>query len=440
MSIRRDVRNLIEETPFVDTHEHLWDETTRLGERPYPGGQPGPARDFSLLATHYIDSDLISAGMTQDGLSRLRAHDTDLEEKWRIFAPIYARCRNTGYLRNLRETVRMLYGEDDLREDNYGVISERIAALIQPGYMRRVLKDVARVEHAQVNSFEDVIFNETAQPDLLCQDLSFVALSTGMNATSMAELSQRSGVAVRALADWHQVIDWAFAAYGPRAIAVKNQSAYGRRLDYEDVPAEEVASLFERFAGHPDSVPSAERKHLQDHLFHYCVRKAVEYDLPVKLHTGYFAGNNGMPLERVRNNAGDLCPILKAHPQARFVIMHNDYPYQDEAIALAKHYSNAYVDMCWAWIINPAAGVRFVKEFLGAAPASKLLTFGGDYGPVEMVPGHAAIARQGLAQGLTELAEEGWIREDELPALIERLMRGNAKELFDYEGTLRAWG
>ncbi len=440
MSVRDDLRILVANTPFIDTHEHLWDEVTRLGERPYPGGQPGPARDFSLLAAHYIDSDLMSAGMTDEDMARLKAHETDLGEKWRIFAPIYARCRNTGYLRNLRETVRMLYGEEDLREDNYVAISERIAALIQPGYMRRVLKDVAKVEHCQVNSFEGVVFNETAQPDLLCQDLSLGALSTGMNAENMALLSQASGIEVRTLEDWHSVIDWAFATYGPRAIAVKNQSAYARRLDFADVPAKEVAGLFQRFADHPGEVRKPERKPLQDHLFHYCVRKTVEYKLPIKLHTGYFAGHNYMPLEQVRQNASDLCLLLKAYPEAQFIIMHNDYPYQDEAIALAKHYSNACIDMCWAWIINPAAGVRFVKEFLGAAPACKLLTFGGDYGPVEMVPGHASIARQGLTQALTELTEEGWLAEGELPALVERLMRGNAREIFDYEGKLKAWG
>jgi hypothetical protein len=74
-----------------------------------------------------------------------------------------------------------------------------------------------------------------------------------------------------------------------------------------------------------------------------------------------------------------------------------------------------------------------------AAPASKLLTFGGDYAMVEMVPGHAAIARQGLAQAMSELVEEGWLRDDEAPALIERLMRGNARALFNYDAKLPAW-
>ena len=137
-----------------------------------------------------------------------------------------------------------------------------------------------------------------------------------------------------------------------------------------------------------------------------------------------------MGTHRVRRNASDLCPLLKDFPDTRFVLMHIGYPYQDEFIALAKHYPNVSIDMCWAWIINPAAGVRFVKEFLLAAPANKLFTFGGDYIPVEPVCRHSCIARLGLTQALTELVDEGWIALEETPVLVERLMRGNALETF----------
>jgi len=113
-----------------------------------------------------------------------------------------------------------------------------------------------------------------------------------------------------------------------------------------------------------------------------------------------------MPLERVSRNPADLCPLLRQYPEARFVLMHIGYPYQDEMLALAKHYANAYVDLCWAWIISPAACVRFVKEFLTAAPVNKLLGFGGDYILIEPVLGHAKIARRGLALALTGLVED----------------------------------
>jgi predicted TIM-barrel fold metal-dependent hydrolase len=226
------------------------------------------------------------------------------------------------------------------------------------------------------------------------------------------------------------VIDWHFETYGPRAVATKNQSAYVRRLDYEDVPKEVAAPLFARHLREKDGLNPEETKALQDHLWRYCVRRATEAGLPVKLHTGYYAGVNRMPLARVGQNLNDLCPILMDFPQARFVLMHITYPYQDQLITLAKHFANVYVDMCWAWIMNPAVSVRFLKEYLLAAPANKLFTFGGDYFSVESVYGHSRIARQGIAQALSELVEEGWLAERDALALVEPLMNGNAREVF----------
>nr|WP_187436052.1 amidohydrolase family protein [Bradyrhizobium hipponense] len=78
---------------------------------------------------------------------------------------------------------------------------------------------------------------------------------------------------------------------------------------------------------------------------------------------------------------------LPSVAETRFALMHIGYPYEHEFIALAKHYPKAAIDMCWAWIINPVAGVRFLKEFLMAVPSSKIFTFGGDYVAVEPIYG-----------------------------------------------------
>jgi len=430
-----EIKHLIQQTAFVDTHEHLWEERTRIEGAKNPGETSIPS-DIGILFFHYADADLVSAGLSPDDRAKALNPVTDVDEKWRILGPAYARTRHTGYLQNVRESVRLLFGEDDITDSNYREISERIKKQIQPRYYYRILREVANIEHCQVNSFEHPVFNLTDYPDLLCQDLSFVGLSTGPNVRSVSE---HAGLEVHTLKDWHEVVDWVFATYGPKAIAMKNQSAYARRLDYEQVSMEDAAPLFERYVNDPKGLNDAELKAVQDHMFHYCVDKSVEYKLPVKLHTGYYAGWASMHLHRVRQNASDLCPILMAHPKAKFVLMHIDYPYQDEAIALAKQFPNAYIDMCWAWIINPAAGVRFVREFLMAASHRKLLTFGGDYGPVEMVPGHAAIARKGLAQAISSLVKEDWLNSKDVPSVIDCLMRGNAHEIFDYEGTLKAW-
>ena len=111
--------------------------------------------------------------------------------------------------------------------------------------------------------------------------------------------------------------------------------------------------------------------------------------------------------------------------------MHICYPYYEELIAVAKQWANAYVDMCWSWIINPAAAKDFLKKYLVTAPANKILTFGGDYIPVEPVIGHAAIARRGITLALAELVEEGWMTLDDAIEKADMIMHGNARRIFD---------
>lgn len=430
-TLAADIRALVDKTPIVDTHEHLWSESKRIQEK--TDQKVEPALDFGYLFGHYSDADLRSIGMPQKDISALFAGQVAPRDKWKRLAPYYARSRNTGYMRFIRESVRALYDEDDIREDNCEAIGEKLYADIQPGFYKRILVEVSNIEYTHVNALDGPVFRATEeQPELLAQDLWIVGLGS---AVKMSTLEQCAGGPVGTLEEAHGAIDRAFAEYGPRAIAVKDQSAYGRSLDYRAVSNDEAALLFARFAKDEQSLTPEELKTLQNHLFRYCVTKATEYNLPVKLHTGY-----GMVLERNREHLTDLRPVMADFPDTKFVLMHIAYPYQDALIALCKQMPQVYVDMCWAWILNPAASVRFVKEFLMAAPASKLFPFGGDFRPVELVPGHVRMARQGIAQALTELVMEGWLAESDLPDLVERLLRGNAHEHYDLERTLKNWG
>ena len=163
------------------------------------------------------------------------------------------------------------------------------------------------------------------------------------------------------------------------------------------------------------------------------MEKATANNLPVKMHTGYYAGENEMPLSRVRNNPGSACELCRAAPDTRFVFMHICWPYYEEMIAAAKQYTNAYIDMCWAWIINPVGAKDFLKKYLVTAPANKVFTFGADYIFVENVVGHAIMARQGITQALSELVDEGWLLLDDALDLVEPIMRGNARRVFDLQ-------
>jgi len=81
----------------------------------------------------------------------------------------------------------------------------------------------------------------------------------------------------------------------------------------------------------------------------------------------------------VRSNQGDLCRLYEDFPDARFVIFHIGYPYHHEVVAIAKHYHNVFVDMCWAWLLDPAESIQFLRSFITAVPYNKLFAFAGDY-------------------------------------------------------------
>jgi hypothetical protein len=55
---------------------------------------------------------------------------------------------------------------------------------------------------------------------------------------------------------------------------------------------------------------------------------------------------------------------------------------------------------------------------------------------VEPVVGHAALARQGITIALGKLVDEGWLDRDAALELVDPIMRGNARVLFDLENKM----
>jgi predicted TIM-barrel fold metal-dependent hydrolase len=198
------------------------------------------------------------------------------------------------------------------------------------------------------------------------------------------------------------------------------------------VPVEDAEKLFQkRLEGR--SLTSEEEKCMQDHLFWFCVEQANRHQLPVKLHTGYYARTDNMPLVRVGQNPADISDLCLRSPETRWMFMHTCYPYGDELVTIAKQFKNAHVQMCWSWIIDPIGSKNFLKKYIVTAPVNKIHLFGGDYTYVENVLGHARVARSGFYAALKELVEEGYLSQEDALELVEPLLRGNAWRIFNLE-------
>ena len=420
-----NIKDLIEkkvfETPFIDTHEHLIDEYERLGcIEPII-----PCDDWALLLNHYFDFDLISAGISKGKIDKLFSKQLNPIDKWRILNEYWPYLKNTTSGIVFRNTIKTLYGIDEISEDNILELQKRYEQTRKKGFYKYIIQDIANIKLCHVHSPLSAC-KKSESPDLLLQDIAL----NGLIQVVEKPYSVPENFKINSLSDWHSLIDWWFSEYYQIAKGVKIGNAYFRRLDFERVEGSEVEKTFIKKIGLQIISPEEEKK-LQDHLFWYCVDKATSYGLPVKMHTGQWAMNNVMNMHWVKDNPSDCASLCKLAPNTKFVFFHLCYPHYEEMLSLAKSYSNAYIDMCWSWSINPLAAKDFLKKFILTVPNNKIFTFGGDDKIVENLIGHAFVARKGIAQALTELVTENWITMSDALDLVDHLMYKNAEKTFE---------
>lgn len=419
---------LIDATPWIDTHEHLLEERHRLRDDAYEFievlGDPAviPADWTGLIVWGYALDDLVSAGLALASAEAFKRDGLGPLEKWDLVAPYIEAARLTGYMRAVDLTTQRLFGQRVSRS-TCAEIDRGCRELRRPGYYRYVLNDVANVERCQVNSLEADPFCETATPDLLDQDISLVGLVRGRHARA----EHLSGIEVGTLDDYVQVIEWVFAQYAHRAVAAKCMWAYFRSLAVGPIDGP-PRQAFERLRR--DGEDHADRRRVEDFLFRRCLELATEAGLPVKLHLGSLAHNGNPHLCEIYGCVADVTRLVQEYPRTTFVLMHMAWPQQEQLLALAKHQPNVVAEMSWTWIVAPRSACEFVQRFLTTVPATKLLCFGADYLTVENVVGHAELARRGLQCALEGLVESDWLTIENAMDLVPLLMRGNAQRIF----------
>lgn len=423
-----DLARHIQDTAVVDTHEHLQKEYEWVSE--------GPGDVLADLFTNYVPADLVTAGASPEAMRRLTdAGNPDIEGRWAGVEKAFDATRFTGYGEAVRILAKEVYGIERITAQALRDAQPTLDQLRQPGGRLQLLRDRANLDHTQTDDFCYPCLPDESGPDFFLYDLSWRAFCSGQ--INQEELANETGMTVKDLATLRQAMEGLFDKYAPCAIAVKSQHAYGRTLRWEDrTDADAARALQKVLTGEAGDIDVQTSLCLGDWCWARGVELAIKHNLPFKLHTGYYAGNNYMVVDRIK--AGNLCPLLIKYPEANFVLMHASYPYNDELIALTKHFSNVWADMCWAWSISPRTCMQFVRQFLHTAPANKLFAFGGDTGWPTSSFAYAIQMRKWLTRALEAEVAEGDLTEAQAIDLATRLMRGNQLACFDVQGTRRA--
>jgi len=421
-----DLQLHIQQSALCDTHEHLAGEERYLAE--------GPDLLQSLF-DNYITADLIVAGAAPAAVAALLdKQNPDLRARFAGIANAWQAVRHTGYGEAVRLIARECYELDELTADGLEAAQTTHAALVAPGMRYQLLHDRANLDHVQVDNFTRACQPDRSGTDFFFYDISWVSFCNG--APDLPAVTEETGIEVRDLESLRAAMTEIFRQQSPCAIAVKTQHAYNRTLLWQERTDAEAAQALARYLTNPDAMTVADRLCLGDWSLARGVELAIAHNLPIKIHTGYYAGHSRMPVERIR--AGHLAALLAKYPSARFVLMHIAYPYGQELIALAKHYPNVYVDLCWAWSIDPYSTRDFVRRYLHAVPTNKLFVFGGDTSWPTAAIAYTYQARQWLTRTLQAEIDEGFFSEPEAIDLATQFMQRNQYECFHVTDKRRA--
>ena len=417
-----DLFQHIQALPLVDTHEHLRKEDDWVHD--------GPADVLCDLYSNYVPADLISAGAAAEAVGHLTDPSAGSNaERFAAIRPAWQSIRHTGYGEAVHILADEVYGlGPDWGPADLEGAQSKLTEWRQPGGRRELMQKTGGIDHCQTDDFCWPCLTDASGPDFFFYDINWAGFCNGQ--IDAENLVTETGVTVTDLATLRQAMSSIFSLYAESAIAVKAQHAYIRTLLWhERSDAEAEAALDTTLRG--GDVDESTRLALGDWCWARGVELAIEHDLPFKLHTGYYAGTDRMPVSRIAS--GNLCGLLAKYLDCRFVMMHIAYPYSQELVALTKHYRNVYADLCWAWSIDPYSGMDFVRRFLHAAPSNKLFAFGGDTSWPTSAVAYAIQARRWMTRALQGEVDDGLLTESQAMDLATRLLHDNQYDCFRVE-------
>lgn len=395
------------EMDIVDAHEHLGPERERLETKV----------DALHLFSHYCRTDLICAGMTPEQYDALIDVSIPLERRWASFRPFLPHIRQCSYARPALEAAREFYGFDEINDETYRPLSERMAAENTPGIYRRVLRDRCRILTALTQC------GRIASDDGLLTPL--LHMGHFADVPSAEHIEQRAAelcMTVTSLDDYVAVVrvgleNWkADGVVGvkmissPAAEAVKDKRA--------------AAEAFALIRGGVDVAPEATRP-LYTYLMHEMLDICAELDLVVAVHMGMWGDFRTLDPQW-------MIGLLPQHPETRFDLYHMGMPWVRVAGVIGKNNPNAWANLCWTHIISPRMTVSALDEYIDLIPLNKIIGFGGDYSSrcVEKVYGHLKMARENIAEVLAGRIDRGLMGFDEAVEICRLWLYENPRQLY----------
>jgi hypothetical protein len=376
---------------------------------------------YHLLHSTYLMQDVVSAGGKRIDMTKISS--LPVEDLWDSLGVFLDYTRNSSYYDHFVRGFKKLYdfAGPYFTRDNVAALSSQV----QENYEDYPAWFDAAFQKA---GFEIMFNDQYWNPFNVDIDTQHFALVFHINALvnniGYRPLGEEDDFKNHTLDDYLDFCDKQFQKnLDHGAVCIKNSMAYGRSIYYEDVPYETATALYEKAK---ISLSEAETKQLQDFMFHWIIKKSIEHDLPIQIHTGYLAGN-GNTLEN--SDPLKLTNLFMKYRDAKFVLFHGGYPWTSQFVALGKMFPNVYLDLVWLPQITRTKAILTLHEMLDCVPYNKIF-WGGDCSFIEESAGSLELAKSVLAETLSQRITDGLLTEELAKEVIEGVFRKNAIKVF----------
>lgn len=412
--MNQQLLDYIKGLPVIDTHEHLPSEQEFNAMKDI---------DFFDLLTPYVVDVIDSAAIDPVVWQRVSDKREPLSIRWELFEPWYALIKHTTYMQAVTASCAYHFGIDRLDATTVEVITRRMRKENTPGLYERIWK---KMNVEEVHTYH--LFNTADQFDRTpVSYIPTVSQFCPLNLGDIQRIAADGGCTVRSFEDFEAMLDRFYRQYSDLSVkAYKFGNAYARTLDIGPCDRAAAQSLFSRMLG-KESFSWEEVKPLDDYIVHYWTGRAREQGIPIVFHVALHAWNRNDPRFC---HAEVLTDFVRSYPEVQIVLLHSGIPYTKEALLLARYYPNVHLNMTWMHIISRRLSIEAMEDYLEFLPLNKITAFGGDYGNPFLVAGHLEIARENVAEFLSESIRKGCCTLEEAKRIAYMWFYENPKRLF----------
>lgn len=416
--MRREVLELIQETPAIDVHSHQ--------------GTNGvwQARNlWELFSYHWLAADIRCAGCPAEVFTD---KNLDARERMQRAAPYSGLARNTVNHWCFMNIARDLYGFQDeaLDEGNWQWLWDAVQEKAQdpswePHVMDRAGVELASAAHDQPPRHPDRYFAYEYGEYLFCPGLKgdpkqcLADIGTGIDsASSLAQAVARKirglvrNEGIRALHVWAPV-EWLYAPVAEKqANALLNRAMASAHLDLH------------------------ERHQLGSFVADITAKVCGEHDVVVQLFLGAAQMQEGGPWVSLYRPEWlrAMVSLFAKYPRTRFDVFLATQPISHEATVVARNYPNVSVSGAWWQGFTPSTISTFFRDRLEMLPMNKWNAFYSDAYCVEWIYGKCSLTRNRLAVALSEMVDEGLIGRDMVGQMARSVLCDNARSMYLLEG------